>query len=65
MKHRLQRHSAAAVEEKWEVARPAAGGSLWPNLTEASDIQRNEEDGQKQKCPHEPLFWVTVYANLT
>ena len=27
-----------------------------PILTEPLDIKRNEEYGQKRKCPHEPLF---------
>ena len=34
-------------------------------LTEPLYIDRNEEYGQKRKCPHEPLFWSTVYPNLT
>ena len=28
-------------------------------------IQINEEFGQKQNCAPEPLFWGTVYPNLT
>ena len=36
-----------------------------PNLTEPFYIQRNKESGQKRKLPPDPLFWGTVYANLT
>ena len=30
------------------------------SLLVLESVQRNEEYGQKQKCPHEPLFWATV-----
>ena len=36
-----------------------------PNLTEPLDINRNEEYGQKRNCAPLPLFWGTVYPDLT
>ena len=36
-----------------------------PNLTEPMDIDENEENGQKRNCAPLPLFWGTVYPNLT
>ena len=50
-------------DNEWE--RAAAVGSGLPNLTEPLDIDRNEEYGQKQNCAPPPLFWGTVYPNLT
>ena len=52
----------AVAAERWEAGEKFASK---PNLTEPLYIGRNEEFGQKRKCPPEPLFWGTVYANLT